>query len=41
MKLNGGKGKEDYQKYSDISTRLSEFAQVKDIILIFINQMLY
>lgn len=39
MKLNGGKGKEDYQKYSDISTRLSEFAQVKDIILIFINQM--
>lgn len=39
MKLNGGKGKEDHQKYSDISTRLSEFAQKKDVIIIFINQM--
>ena len=39
MKLNGGKGKEDHQKYSDISTRLSEFAQIKDVIIIFINQM--
>lgn len=39
MKLNGGKGKEDYQKYSDISTRLSEFAQTKDVIILFINQM--
>lgn len=39
MKLNGGKGKEEHQKYSDISTRLSEFAQVKDVIIIFINQM--
>lgn len=39
MKLNGGKGREDYQKNSDISTRLSEFAQIKDVIIIFINQM--
>ena len=39
MKLTGGKGREDYQKYSDISTRLSEFAQTKDVIIIFINQM--
>lgn len=39
MKINGAKGKEDHQKYSDISTRLSEFAQTKDVIILFINQM--
>lgn len=39
MKITGGLGKEDYQKFSNISTRLAEFAQTKDIIIIFINQM--
>lgn len=39
MKIQGGAGKEDYQKYSNISTRLSEFAQTKDVLIFFINQM--
>lgn len=39
MKISGGNGKEDYQRFSNISTRLSEFAQTKDILIFFINQM--
>jgi replicative DNA helicase len=39
MKLTGGQGREDYQKFSNISTRLSEFAQTQDVIIFFINQM--
>lgn len=39
MKITGGEGREDYQKYSNISTKLSEFAQTKDVLIFFINQM--
>lgn len=39
MKIQGGTGKEDYQRFSSISTRLSEFAQTKDVLIFFINQM--
>jgi len=39
MKLQSLKHKEEYQKYSYISSKLSEFAQTRDVLIFFINQV--